>query len=150
SIEVEEQLILDATGKAGAVPLSQVSVPECRGYLGKACCNLAETLFEHKDLAEARRRLEHGLRLHRPALAEDPANPEQAQITRTLVQNLVVTLLGQGDHESAARTAEDLVRTFPGSAQDAYRAAGYLARSISPAQEDGKLSTDRRKELAQS
>jgi hypothetical protein len=60
---------------------------------------------------------------------------------------LTITLLALGDHDAAAKTAEDLMRGAVYVPSDIYDAACYLARCVCLAEQDKALAEANRGEL---
>src|SRR5262249_15833255 len=124
-------------------------VPAYRSSLGGTLHNLALLEMARKDYDSARRLLEEAVVHQRDALKAAPGNPEARQFLRNHFAGLANVLLFQRDHAGAGRAAEDLAGVRPANAEDAYAASCFVARCISLASDDPKLSEAQRRQAAQ-
>jgi tetratricopeptide (TPR) repeat protein len=119
--------------------------PEAKTLLAGTLSNLARLLHRQGEWAKARPLVERAIRCQEDALKQLPKSPPYRHLLREHHLLLADTLLGQGDHRQAARTAADLVRAFPGRWQEAHDAAAVLEDCVRLAEKDGRLSAEERK-----
>jgi serine/threonine protein kinase/tetratricopeptide (TPR) repeat protein len=100
-------------------------------------------------LAEARGCLDRAVAHDRAARDANPLSPQYRDYLRNDHALLAVVLLRLGDHAGAAAAAEELPRLVPDAPGEYVRAAGFLARCVSPANGDERLPEGQRREVAQ-
>jgi tetratricopeptide (TPR) repeat protein len=126
------------------------AMPEYKNGLGNSLDALAEVARARKDFVSARQLLEQAQSHLQAVLKVNPRNPVYRQYFWENRQLAADTLLELGEHAAAAEAATDLARHAFQPADDAYKAAGFFARSIRLAEKDGKLPQAQRQELAKS
>ncbi|HEY1379100.1 MAG TPA: serine/threonine-protein kinase [Gemmataceae bacterium] len=125
-------------------------VSEYESDLAKAVVGLALLKSIGKDDPAALRLVEEALPHDQAALRAEPKNPTFREAYRTHRAILAEVLGDLGDHARAADAADELVRVGYDPAADAVTAAWVVVRCVPLAHEDGRLTTDRREELARS
>jgi tetratricopeptide (TPR) repeat protein len=125
-------------------------VPEYHSDVGNTLDELAELARRRKDYPAARRLLEEAEPYLKKALEADPRHPFYREVYSDTRRVLGATLLELGDHTGAAEAAAELARVSSEPANDAYKAACFLARCIPLAEKDAKLPQARRQELTKS
>jgi serine/threonine-protein kinase len=115
-------------------------VPDYEGGRGRVLGNLGWLCLQRQDLARARTYLEQGIGHVRNALRPNPQDPGNRQALRDQEEYLAETLIRQGHHADAAGAADQMAAVFPDKAQDHVLAAGFLARCVTLAGDDGKIA----------
>jgi tetratricopeptide (TPR) repeat protein len=124
--------------------------PEGHSHLAAACHNLGLLLGDRDELAESRQYLEKAVRHQRAALRLNPRHPQYGRLLAQHYEKLAATLIALGEHAGAAKTALEMARSSPVSAERCYHAACVLAQCMTLADKDATLSGEKRKGLAQS
>jgi tetratricopeptide (TPR) repeat protein len=116
--------------------------------LGATLNRLAKLLGARGEPAQARPLLERAIRYQQAALSANPRNPLFGQRLADSYKTLAQMLIQLAEHAAAAKVAAELPRVWPGRAQDAYDAAGLIARCVPLAQQDESLPEAKRHEVA--
>jgi serine/threonine protein kinase/Tfp pilus assembly protein PilF len=125
--------------------------PDDRRVLGGALHNLGRLLLSRgRQPAEVCQFVREAIDHQKAALAADPRNSQAREFLGNHYSLLSVALLKLGDHAQAARSAEELARTFPGNPVNATEAALILADCAERAQQDTRLSGPERQAAADS
>jgi tetratricopeptide (TPR) repeat protein len=120
-------------------------VPEYRLALGRTLYLLSGLLFKQSELAAARRLLEQAIPHHRATLDLNRRNQAGRDYLRDDYGVLTVVLVRLGEHEEAAKIAQELPRVVPDQATEYLRAVAFLAKCVELATKDERLApADRR------
>jgi serine/threonine protein kinase/tetratricopeptide (TPR) repeat protein len=125
--------------------------PTVADYANSVAGTLANLSYLHtdaKDYVEARKLLEQARPYHRRALAASPTNGVYREFFRNNRETMCEVLAGLGEHDAAAREAEELARLSYQPPRDLYNAGCILARCATLAAKDSKLTQMKRRELA--
>jgi serine/threonine protein kinase/tetratricopeptide (TPR) repeat protein len=123
------------------------SVPDYESLLAATLVNLGNLYLIRQDYAAARRMFEEALPHHQAALKANPRHSDYRQFLRNNRLGLTKTFLGLGDHGAAAATAAQMLEAAVDPVMDRYNTACYLARCVPLAQQDKRLSHEKRNEL---
>jgi serine/threonine-protein kinase len=126
------------------------SMPDCHNELANTLDGLAELAQGRKDYQSALQLLDLARPHTQAALASNPRHPFYRRVYRDHRQTLAATLLGLGEHASAAEAAADLAGIAFDPANDAYQAASFFARCMPLAEMDRACTARQRQELARS
>jgi serine/threonine-protein kinase len=126
------------------------TVPDYQNSLAGTFVNLGLLLAQGKEYNAARRMYEQALPYHRAALEANPRHPYYRRFYRNNRGALAEALVALGEHRAAAAAASQVVAAAVEPADDAYKAAGLLARCVPLAEKDTHLSDPQRRELTQS
>jgi hypothetical protein len=85
---------------------------------------------------------------HKAVLQRNPQNRSYQKAFRQDTHRLVELLLQSREHAEAARNTLEFSRLVPSNAQDTCDLAKLLSRCVRVVEQDGKLATKRRQELA--
>jgi serine/threonine protein kinase/Flp pilus assembly protein TadD len=102
--------------------------PRSQSNLAGTLNNLARLLNTRREWAKARPLAEQAIGRQQTALRLSPGHPAYRRLLRDHFLVLADALLGLGEPEEAARTAAEVVRTFPNRPQEMCFAADILAR----------------------
>jgi tetratricopeptide (TPR) repeat protein len=100
------------------------------------------------DLGESRGLQEQAIAPVRAALALAPQNAEYQKKVSTAYSALIETLIRLREHENASKRVAEFVALAPDSGQACFRAASLMARCVPLAVADGRLTDNRRAEVA--
>ena len=124
--------------------------PDYESELGVKLSNLAILWRDRRKAPDrARPLIEEAIRHQRAALKRQPKQPAYQDRLADHYGCLADILVKLGQHAAAAQAAEGLAAVFPKDFRDCYGAACYLAMCATLVEKDGKLSPEKRKELAQ-
>ena len=129
-------LILDQE-LADAAP----NAPDYLSNFGATCNDLAMVLCDRNQLPQARQLLEQAITNQQAALKISPQSLRFRQFLRNHYLNLADILLRQQEHSEAARITAEMVHVETDEeGSDSYNAACLLARCVSLARNDAKLT----------
>jgi tetratricopeptide (TPR) repeat protein len=145
-----EAAFRDALARFESLVAEFPTVTHYQCLLATTLYGLAELARDRKEHATVRQLLEQARPYLQKALGDYPRDSYYRQAFCYHRELLAATLLELGDHAGAAVAAADLARIAFEPANDAYKAACFLARCIGLAQKDKALPQVQRQELARS
>jgi serine/threonine protein kinase/tetratricopeptide (TPR) repeat protein len=125
------------------------NVPEYHSDLGATLNNLGMLACDRGYFQKSRQYLEKAVVHQRLALQANPQQPTYRWYLRNHYFNLAETVLRLDEYASAADAAEEMVKLFPGSWQEASQAFGFLMRCADRVRQDSRLSSVQQPKLAQ-
>jgi tetratricopeptide (TPR) repeat protein len=114
-------------------------VSEYQKRLGMALHHLGLLRYWQKDWTGCRSYVERAVK---KILEANPADPECQQALREQYQTLAEACVQLGDHERAAKAAEEMAHVFADRPLDSYYAACFVARCIPLARKDASYPDD--------
>jgi tetratricopeptide (TPR) repeat protein len=121
------------------------NVADCKSGLALALYNVAISLRNRRQFAEARRHMEQAIQFQRAALDTDGGRDSKyRQRLRDHYWGLTYILLEEQDHAVAAAAVENALRLFPDGWEEQVRAVPLLAGCIVLADKDAMLSPGER------
>ncbi len=126
------------------------TVPDYQSDLGRALGNWGHVLHDQGKLTLARSLMERAIGHLLAALQVNPKHVSYRKELGNVHFLLGKLLVGLGDYENAAKNAEEMPQTVDDDWQAYHLAAGILSHCVSLVEKDAKLSSSKRKELAQS
>lgn len=127
--------------------LAKVS-PDCCHDLACTLNELGVLAHNRGDFVQARQLLEESIREEKTALERQQPKERGFGPLASHSQNLVRTMLRQGDHAAAARTAAETAAFVPYGTSGYIKSAGFFIKCLALAEKDAKLSPTERQARA--
>src|SRR5262249_52206079 len=125
-------------------------VPDVQHGLASTLTQLAVLHQQRGEFASAATLLQEAQPHYQAALAATPRNPTYRLFYRNSLELMARCLVGLGDHERLATTAEELARFDHNPPKDTCLAASFVCHCIGLAEKDSQLPEGRGKDLVQS